>query len=76
MEENKIMNVAFSQLTSKEIPQLIEKKLSGREYVNYGLDNKFPNYLFDLYLRSSVLQSIINGCVDLPWEIKLLLIQN
>ena len=64
MEENKIMNVAFSQLTSKEIPQLIEKKLSGREYVNYGLDNKFPNYLFDLYLRSSVLQSVVNGCVD------------
>ena len=31
MEENKIINVAFSQLTSKEIPQLIEKKLNGRE---------------------------------------------
>jgi hypothetical protein len=65
MEENKKpMNIMFSAINTKEIPKFIEKKISGRDYVNYGADNKFPNYLFDLYLRSSILSTIVNRCVD------------
>jgi len=49
---------------AKVIPTFIEKENSGKPYLNYGNDNKFPNYLWDLYLRSAVLQSIINGIAD------------
>lgn len=48
----------------KVIPTFIEKENSGKPYLNYGNDNRFPNYLWELYLRSAVLQSIINGTAD------------
>lgn len=46
-----------------EIPQIMEVKTS-KDWMSYGKDNKFPNYLWDLYLRSALLQSIINGTTD------------
>lgn len=46
------------------VPQLIESKISGKGYISYGEGNNFPNYLFGLYLKSSLLQSIINGIND------------
>ena len=49
---------------TKVIPTFIEKENSGKPYLNYGNDNRFPNYLWELYLRSAVLQSIINGTAD------------
>ena len=66
MEENKIVNnLKFAEMQSiKEIPAPEEKKVSGKEYINYGKDNKYPEYLWNLYLRSAILQSIINGCTD------------
>ncbi|MCD8041524.1 MAG: phage portal protein [Tannerellaceae bacterium] len=33
-------------------------------YVNWGKDNKFPYHLWDIYMKCSTLQSIINGSVD------------
>lgn len=48
---------------TKVIPTFSEKE-TGKPYLNYGNDNKFPNYLWELYLRSAVLQSIINGTAD------------
>jgi capsid portal protein len=47
----------------KVVPTFIERDY-GKTYLNYGLDNRFPNYLWDLYLRSALLQSIINGTAD------------
>ena len=49
---------------AKVIPTFTEKENTGKPFLNYGIDNKFPQYLWDLYLRSAVLQSIINGTVD------------
>lgn len=48
----------------KVIPTFIEKDNTSKPYVNYGDNNRFPNYLWDLYLRSAVLQSIIEGTAD------------
>ena len=48
----------------KVTPTFIEKENTAKPYMNYGGDNRFPNYLWDLYLRSAVLQSIINGTAD------------
>ena len=58
--------IAFSLFDSpvKVIPTFIEKENTGKPYLNYGVDNKFPNYLWELYLRSALLQSIIEGTAD------------
>lgn len=48
----------------KTIPTFIEKENNGKVYVGYGSDNKFPNYLWDLYLRSALLQSIVDAIAD------------
>lgn len=47
-----------------EIPIMIEKKVTGKDYVYYGEKNDFPQYLWNLYLRSSVMQGIVNGTID------------
>lgn len=59
-------NLQFSILSNEVrlIPNIIEKKMSGKDYVGYGEDNKFPQYVWNLYLKSSVLQGIVNGTTD------------
>ena len=46
------------------VPNIVEKKESGKDYVNYGNDNQFPQYIWNLYLKSSILQGIVNGTCD------------
>lgn len=45
------------------IPEFAEITTS-KDWVSYGKDNLFPVYLWNLYLRSALLQSIINGTSD------------
>ena len=49
---------------TKVIPVLKETKVTGKKWMSYGDKNDFPSYLFDLYLRSTVLQSVIEGIID------------
>lgn len=58
-------NLKFSVVAPKgrNVPQFAEV-ISGTEYVWYGTNNKFPNYLWNLYLKSPILSSIINGTAD------------
>lgn len=49
---------------AKVIPSFIEKENSGKPYLSYGNDNRFPQYLWDLYLRSALLQSIVEGTAN------------
>jgi len=65
MAENK-ENMKFSifEQPVKVIPTFVEKENNNKPYINYGVDNRFPNYLWELYLRSALLQSIINGTAD------------
>ena len=58
------LNFSIFDSAAKVIPTFIEKENSGKPYLNYGADNRFPNYLWELYLRSALLQSIINGTAD------------
>lgn len=60
--KKQVMEV-FSQPTVT-IPDMVEKQNNSKPYLNYGNDNKYPQYLWSLYLRSSLLQSITNGIVD------------
>ena len=65
MAENKQqMNFSIFEQPVKVIPTFVEKENTGKPYINYGVDNRFPNYLWDLYMRSAILQSIVNGTAD------------
>lgn len=65
MENNKIQ-LAFGA-TNKEweelIPQLVEMD-SVKDYVLYGKDNQYPEYLYGLYNDVSTLKTIIEGICD------------
>lgn len=54
------LNFSIFDAKAKVVPTFIEKE-THKPYMNYGIDNKFPNYLWELYLRSALLQSIIEG---------------
>lgn len=41
-----------------------ETVMRGKDFVEWGTKNKFPEYLLDLFNNVSTLRSIINGCVD------------
>lgn len=58
------MNFFAVDAKTKQIPIFVEKTISGKSWLSYGSDNLYPNYLWNLYLRSAVMQSIINGIVD------------
>ena len=60
--ENEILTFNFG---SEQIivPDIVDKKTS-KGYVNWGDDNKLPDYLWDSYLKCSNLQSIVNTVTD------------
>ena len=62
MEEK--VKLSFCGFKEKALPTFEEKVVSGGKYLYYGKDNKFPQYLFGLYLHSAILQSIVNGTSD------------
>lgn len=45
-------------------PELIERNDGRREYVYYGEDNLFPQYINELYYHSAVMESIVKGMKD------------
>ena len=42
----------------------VEKAISGRDMVEWGIKNAYPDYLLDLYNNVPTLRSIINGNID------------
>lgn len=66
VKKEQLGSLKFSvvEAVSRDIPSMYEERVAGRKYVNWGVDNKYPDYLFNLYLNSAILQSIINGTVD------------
>lgn len=64
--DNKVEKLTFGVIPTKacSLPRFEERIVSGSEYLYYGKDNQFPQFLFGLYLDSSLLQTIIGGCAD------------
>lgn len=60
--EHKKVEVQFGAVDwlLPEIPVLTEKVAAGKNYFNYGEDNLYPQYLYNLYVSSSLLQTIID----------------
>ena len=68
MKENKIKsNLKLSALDpfiQSNIVLPTETRKRGSDMIMWGEDNKYPLYLWDLYLNVATLQSIINGSAD------------
>lgn len=63
--ESKVFQLsAIDPVVVSNIPEYTEEKARGKSYVNYGKNNLYPNYLWDIYNKVATLQSIINGSVD------------
>ena len=64
--EKSIKNTQFLSFSidSVEVPEFIERQMSGKDWYNWGKDNKLPYYFYDLYSKSSLMQSIINTTVN------------
>lgn len=60
----KVAFAAINQYVQDAIPLPKEKAIRGYDYVSWGEDNKYPDFLYSLYENCATLQSIINGCVD------------
>lgn len=60
------LSVAFAAIdpyVEKNIPRPVERKLTG-DIIKWGDDNRYPDFLLDLYERSATLRTVIDGCVD------------
>lgn len=58
------MNFGVVPNVVKIVPSVVEKRNTGKKWVFWGDNNNFPNYLWELYLKSSVLQGVVNGTAD------------
>lgn len=63
-EKIKLSFAAINQVLENNVPSAEEKEIRGQNFITFGSNNKFPEYLYSLYLNVTTLNSIINGCVD------------
>lgn len=63
-EEILKFEVVRAHSTGDEYIRTIDKKSSGRKWVNWGSDNKLPDFLYDQYLKNSNLQAVINTVIN------------
>lgn len=69
MKENKTSEkkqLSFAVCGNEDVPSIpdMTETTNTKGWVNFGKKNDFPQYLWNLYLRSALLQSIINGTAD------------
>ena len=65
--ELKKNNLAFSALNpylQDNKVENVEKEISGVDFISFGTDNRYTDYLFSLYTDCATLQSIVNGTAD------------
>ena len=60
-------NVAFAAIDpyiETHIVSPAEKTLPGKDFIEWGTNNLYPDFLQDLYENVATLRSVIDGCVD------------
>lgn len=63
-KEHKNTQILTFSMENVEIPQFTEKKVSGKDFYFWGDKNQMPYYLYGLYEKSSLMQSIINTTIN------------
>lgn len=64
IEKAKIQLSALNPYLQDNKVENVEKEISGKDFMAWGTDNRYPNYLFSLYTDCATLQSIVNGTTD------------
>lgn len=64
LKKNNLAFAALNPYVTTNTVENVEKEISGKDFIAWGSDNRYPNYLFSLYEDCATLQSIINGTVD------------
>lgn len=59
-----IQLAALNPFIQSNMVENVEKEISGKDFIAWGDNNQYPNYLFSLYEDCATLQSIINGTSD------------
>lgn len=60
-KQMKTDNISVINLKLSELPEPIERNDNRRDYVSFGTDNLFPQYIIDLYNHSAKMESIITS---------------
>lgn len=64
---NTTVSLAFAAIDKElvtSIPSGIEKEQNGKQYLAWGEDNQYPEYLYGLFNSVSTLRTIIEGTAD------------
>lgn len=64
MNDKKKITLSLIEPCDNNVPEPIEKVMSGKDYMYFGEDNLYPELLFECYDNCSMLQSVINGLAD------------
>ena len=64
LKKNNLAFAALNPYLQDNKVENVEKEISGVDFLAWGSDNRYPDYLFSLYTECATLQSIINGTVD------------
>ena len=59
-----LMFAAIDKVVERNIPSYEESESRGKDYVQYGTDNQYPEYLFGLFNDVTTLKTIIQGTSD------------
>lgn len=60
----KICLAALDPFLTTNAVENVEQKISGKDFIAWGENNGYSQFLWDCYSNCATLQSIINGCAD------------
>lgn len=61
---NKYAFAALAPYVQTNIVENVAKEIAGKDFYAWGTDNKYPDFLYDLFKSVAVFQSIVNGTAD------------
>ena len=64
LKKNNLAFAALNPYVTTNTVENVEKEISGKDFIAWGTDNRYPNYLFSLFEDCATLQSIVNGTTD------------
>ena len=63
--QDKNSQIATIKMAEYDPPQKVERPHSNGKWVEYGYDNKYPDYLLDLYRNSPTNHAVIDKMVKM-----------
>ena len=64
MDRKFVTFAALNPYIEDNIVKPIEKEVHGQNWISWGEQNTYPNYLYSLYEGSTTLRTLINACTD------------